>query len=379
MASTDIFNFSEQIEKHTDDANKEALTDIVETFQKGNFVDVLSKLKDFRDNNEINDKLNRLLLALEATCSAQINEVDVAKKIITDLYNDDEENTIDDLMLYGNLAFMADLKLSRRIMSEVVKKVEAEEEVDIAKAGQAYLVLGETEEHLRNVPRAMRYYEKALAYAQEDEEDRENIILFIYFKLGALSSVRNETDEALEYLQKAVDLAGEDQKEIKINSLLSIAKLHNRLENYEKAHDYLEQIMPLIEESSLKESFVHAESLTDLAYNYFSRKIYDKAAETYEIAVDMHEHLPNLSVRELGMIYMQYAYCLENMDRADKNQAAMIYDRAYENLKLANDQQLLVDAVNDIVRFADEANKTKMKKTYENRLIKLVNEANAQQ
>lgn len=376
MASTDIFNFKEQLTKHMTDSTKESLTELSEAFENGHFLDVTTHIHTFREAFEVDDSLNHLLLLLEATACAQANNPERAKHIIHTLYNNDDKKSIDDLLLYGNLAFMADLKLARRIMTDAVKQLESAEAVDVAKAGQAYLVLGETEEHLRNLVRAARYYEKALDYATRDEENRESLILFIHFKLGAIFSLRNETDEALNYFEQAIERAGDDNEEIKINCMLSIAKIYNRLEQYEDAHRYLDELLPLVEKSSLNDSFVHAEALTDLAYNYFCRKMYEEAAEAYERATDMHELLPNLSVRELGMIYMQFAYCLEQKDDEDNDFAASTYNKAYDNLKLANDNELLVDAMNDIVRFADETNKHKMKKTYENRLMKLMKEMN---
>ncbi|WP_087972095.1 hypothetical protein [Oceanobacillus rekensis] len=82
---------------------------IVEELKRGHFPNVLSKTKAFREKHETNGK------------------------------------SIDDLILYGDLAFMCDYKLARRIMSDAVKQIENVKAYDQQKAAHAYLVLGEAE------------------------------------------------------------------------------------------------------------------------------------------------------------------------------------------------------------------------------------------
>lgn len=140
----DIFNFVDNIKKHTTEINKEDLAVIVEECKHGHFLHVLSKTKTFRENHTLNDELAKLLLLLDATCLSQVGEGKKAADIIERIYQDSNGKLVDDLILYGNLAFMCDYKLTRKIMSDAVKRINH----DPIKAAHAYFILGEAEEHL---------------------------------------------------------------------------------------------------------------------------------------------------------------------------------------------------------------------------------------
>lgn len=370
----DIFNLEEHIKDYINEANKEDIHVIVDEFKHGHFANVLSKTKVFREKYETNKRLAEILSLLDATCFSQLGEGKQGASIIGDIYQNTNENSIDDLILYGNLAFMCDYKLSRKIMSDAVKQIENERVFDQMKAVRAYLLLGEAEENLQKFVRAIKYYERGLTYLQKEKEKGDQMIVFLHFKLGALHSRINETDEAIAYLEKTLELANDTNVEIKINSLVSIAKMYGSKNEYEKAITYLNEAIPMLEGSALANKLVHAEAYTEMAYNYFTQSQPDEAVPYYEKAIAIHQKLPNYSARELGMIYMQYAFCLEHKEQPDKLLAGRAYEKAIEQLEITNDQELLENALADIILFFERTSNIKKKRFYENKFVKLTNE-----
>src|SRR5699024_10543639 len=111
------------------------------------------------------------------------------------------------------------------------------------------------------------------------------------------------------YLDKTIELAGEEHEDIKINSLVSIAKTYGSMEKDEKAFEYLSRALPLFENSGLENRMVHAEALTEMAFYYFNQSMLEDAISYYEDTIRVYRKLSTYSARKLGMIYMQYAYC----------------------------------------------------------------------
>ena len=132
--------------------------------------------------------------------------------------------------------------------------------------------------------------------------------------------------------------------------------------------------MPLLEDSSLANKLVHAEAYTEMAFNYFGQSSLVDAVSYYERAIAIHLGLPHYSPRELGMIYMQYAYCLERKEQPDTSLAGTNYEKAIEELEKTNDQELLENALTDVIAFFNRINNQKKKRLYENKIVKLMNE-----
>ena len=374
MSTMDIFNLEENIKEYINETNRDALRVIVDEFKRGIFTNVLSKTKEFRNNHKTNEGLSKILSLVDATSCSQIGEGKQASNIIMQLYKDANGKPIDELLLLGNLAFMCDYKLARRIMSDAIKQMENEDGFDKIKAARAYLVLGEAEENLEKFVRAIKYYKRGLTYFQQEGKLERQMILFLHFKLGALHASINEKDEAIEFLERTIELTENTDIDIKINSLVSIAKMYGSKEESEQAMTYLEEALPLFEHSTLANKLVHAEAYTEMAYNYFDQSQFDKAVPYYEKAIALHLGLPNYSPRQLGMIYMQFAYCLEHKQQPSTQLAERNYENAIVQLEKTNDQELLENALADIISFFESNDNKKKKRFYENKAVKLINE-----
>src|SRR5690606_3568024 len=142
----DIFNLDENIKEYINEDNKADLAFIVQEFKNGHFTNVLSKTKAFREKHEISSGLNHILSLVDATSHAQTGDTKKAADIIKRMYEQTDETSLEDIILYGNLAFMCDFKLTRRIMSDAVKRIKKGNTLDKLQTSHVYLVLGEAEE-----------------------------------------------------------------------------------------------------------------------------------------------------------------------------------------------------------------------------------------
>jgi tetratricopeptide (TPR) repeat protein len=372
VSNSIIFDIDDKKDAIIKENNKKDLEIIVHEFKKGHFPNVLTKVREFREKYK-EDGTTKFSLLVEAISQAQIGAEKESAQVISDLYNKSDHLTVDELIEFGELAFLSDYKLTRRILSEAVKRMENENVEHRIKLARGYLVLGEAEENLEKFKRAIKYYKKGLTYFESEDKRDQYMILFLHFKLGVLHSTINMPDEAIYYLDKTIELAGEEHEDIKINSLVSIAKTYGSMEEDEKAFEYLSTALPLLEDSSLRNRMVHAEALTEMAFYYFNQSMLEEAIPYYEKTIRVYRGLTTHSARKLGMIYMQYAYCLEHKEDRNFSLAGRNYEFAVNELEKSTDRELLENALADVISFFDQRNNTKKKSFYENKLVKLTN------
>jgi len=368
----DIFNIHEKLKEITNDINKEDLHTLGQELELENFKDVLLKSGQIREKYQSNAELQKILLLVEAVSYAQTGDLEASAEIISELYNSMPLAT-DEIVLLGQLAFMCDYKLSRRIMSKAVEKMEKEIETDQEKLARSYLVLGEAEENLEKYIRAVKYYKNGLSYFQQLEEQDLHMILYLHFKIGMLHTTLNEAEEAVEFLNKTISLAGENDY-IKIHSLVSIAMTYGSEEENEKSFPYLEEAIQLLPGSSLKNTRVHADALTEMAFYYFKKSELGEAVPYYTDAIALLNDQPTTSHRKLGMIYMQYAYCLEHKNPSNVASAGRNYENAIVQLEKVNDQELLKNALADVIAFFDHTKNTSKKRLYENKVVRMISQ-----
>lgn len=366
----DIFKIDELFDTDMPYEHKDDLIQILNEFKRGHYPNVLSKTSALKDKNDLDSQIIRNLNVIGAICHAEMTEYKAASNIISELYQDAKN----DLMMLGELAYMCDYKLSRRIMSAAVKQMEENNETDRIKLARGYLILAESEEKMDKVVRSIKYYQQGLDYFKEGDDRDDYMILYIHFKIGMLHAVLNNTEESITYLDQAILLAGDANPELKINSLVSIAKTHGANDENEKAYPYLAEALEMLENSSLWGTLTHAEALTEMAFYYFDQSKLNEAVPYYEKAIATYKGLQHTSHRKVGMIYMQYAYCLEHMDGKNTRLAGENYEHAIERLEMTKDKQLLENAFADVIAFFDTTNNTKKKELYEDRFVKMVNE-----
>ncbi|WP_140321951.1 tetratricopeptide repeat protein [Oceanobacillus rekensis] len=99
---------------------------------------------------------------------------------------------------------------------------------------------------------------------------------------------------------------------------------------YEKSYTYLNEAIPMFKGSPLANKLVHAEAYIEMAYNYF--------------------------------------------DQSQLNKAIPYYEKAIVQLEKTNDQELLENALADVIAFFSSTDNLKKKRLYENKFVKMTNE-----
>src|SRR5699024_4603682 len=268
----------EEMQQFINEENKHDLDILIYEFQQGHYPNVLSKAKDFREKYCNNNGLIHTLWKVSAISHAEIQEYRHAKEIIYDLYQKNMDDTVDRLVTLGQLAFMCDYKLARRIMSAVVKKSETEEPVDSEVLSGVYLILGESEENLDKPKRAVKYYKKGLESIEERDGKDAYLNVFLTFKIGMLYTTLNEQENALAYLKQSLEYTDESVPQLKINSFVGIGQIYAGLDKGDEGYPYLQEALDMLPNSTLKNSLVHMDALTEMGYYHYSQGQYDKGA-----------------------------------------------------------------------------------------------------
>lgn len=377
LNNIDVLNVEEELQTFMNDTNKHDLNVLNEELQQGHYPNVISKANTFRERYPDNKELLTTLWKVSAISHAELREYRQAKEIISGIYNEKADHSVDALIILGQLAFMCDYKLARRIMSEVVKRKESAQDMDKEKASGAYLILGETEENLEKPKRALKYYKKGFESLDDEDENANYLKVFLAFKIGMLHTTLGEQEHALEYLKLSLKYADGSQAQLKINSLVGIGQICGSLDKGDEGYPYLQEALKMLPGSTLNNSPVHIEALLETGYYHYQQAEYEEGVGIYEEAIQMYITLQNISARKLGMMYMQYGYCLANQQKIEPKMASTYYEKAIVQLEKENDIELLHSALTDVIDFFDEIGNKGKKQRYEKRMLELAEEANA--
>ena len=266
MADLRILDLDEKLEQLWDDNNKEKLQVIMEEFKRRHYPNVLSKMEQVKEVSPDHPQLHRLLMIIAAVCHAQMNELKTATILINQLYEQPDAHDSDELLILGELAYMTDFKLARRILSEAIRRLDEEQYTGAEQYARGYIALAGAEEQLQKYIRSIKYYKQALAYHEKQDTDDIQMRVHLLFKIGSLSVEVGKLEEAVEYLNQSIELAGEELLDVKINGLVQTAKVYGSLQKSELVHTYLKEALGRIGESTLEGTRTHAEALVEMGY-----------------------------------------------------------------------------------------------------------------
>src|SRR5699024_10923136 len=213
-----VLNVDEEMKKYITEENRELLSEIAREFKEGIFTNVLSKTSRLRSQFQPEAGLNHLLDIIKVTSHAQLGEMDQAAEIINELFEKKKDNpeAVDELLLYGQLSFMCDYNLARKIMSHTRNIMEDQGETESTRLARCYAMLAEAEQNLNKYLLAVKYYQRGIEIIDRNEAQEKDIILFHYYKRAGLYTTMNETGKAIEFLEKTLQLAEGYNEEIKI-------------------------------------------------------------------------------------------------------------------------------------------------------------------
>lgn len=376
MSNKDVLDLEKELQALINDTNEKDLHVLIEELQENHYPNVISKAEEFRAKYHDNTDLVTTLWKVSAISHTEIREYRQAQEIISDLYYGDTSNTVEELVTLGQLAFMCDYKLARRIMSDVIKKAESEYDISGDVISGVYLILGETEENLQKPKRALKYYKKGLDSLDTQREDENYIRVFLAFKIGMIHTTLEEEESALNYLKRSLEYADGTIPQLKINSLVGIGQIYGSLDQGEEGYPYLQEALQMLPESDLKNSPVHMEALLEVGYYHYRQGDYEKGVVNYEEAIQMYTTSQQTEPRKLGMMYMQYGYCLAHLEIPNNPLASTFYEKAITELEKEDDLELLHSALTDVIDFFDQIGNKGKKQYYETKMLQLAEKAN---
>jgi len=354
-------------------ADNKDIQNVLESFQEERYSDAVGSIELAKKTLNHGEMMKELLF-LELVSYLQMGMRENARRCIQELYPLIAEDDYEKLLFLGELTIQIDLKLARRIVSETANKFEGKDDVSDLIMKKTFLLLAEAEEKLEKLPRAIKYYQRAISCMNEDQAEDLKMLPILYFKLGMLSANLDRNEEAIGYLEKGLELAG-DQEEASIHMLAALGAIYGKIEKGKEAAVYLTNALILLADSVLKDTLIHAEVLTELGYISFDLGKINEALPFYEQAIAIYHKDKDHGItnRKLGMIYMQYAYCLEHKEKPNKAQAGMHYENGLRYLEQAGDQELYENAMLDVIAFFNANHNKKKARYYENKILKLAN------
>ncbi|QHS24216.1 tetratricopeptide repeat protein [Virgibacillus sp. MSP4-1] len=365
-------NIKNRLEQLKESTNTEFINDIVYDFEQEDYENLIRSVETAKQELEFDGEDIYTLNLLEILGYIELNQMTEAEKAIKSIYSKYEEDGVK-LHLLGQLAYEVDLKLARKFLSRSLKLFETDSSgVSSIDKARAYLLLAETEEQLSKIPRALKYYDKGLESLSEGEDVNDYLASFLHFKKGMLLAARQEYEQSVESLKMGIDRAGENL-DIKIHLLVSLGKIYVSMENYDDGLPYLQEAKTILEEQSSDFETLLAETLTELAYYDYQQEQYSQALANYRRAIQLYEKENKVEPRKLGMIYMQYAHCLESIESPDNKKAGGYYEKGIECLEQVDNGELLENALADVIKFFEKTKNNKKIKKYEQKVVNLLN------
>ncbi|MBP1969909.1 tetratricopeptide (TPR) repeat protein [Virgibacillus natechei] len=274
------------------------------------------------------------------------------------------------LLKIGEIYFYIDAKKARRTITQALKLFEdvyEDKHIDIAKGN---LLLGELDETMGGIPRAIKYYKRSLDQMDSFYKENHFLIVYVYSKIGTLSITINEWDQAEHNLEKGLDLSDGFPK-MKLQFFHALGKVYSEKELYEQAFSFFQDSLQELAKDGRKQSKGYADTLQDIGFNLRNQDKLEEAYVYFQEALTIHEQLQPGFPEESGMICMRLAYCYENKEDNDLQKAAFYYEKGFKQIEKMPDQEMVQEALAGMIEFFTRMDNPKKKRKYEDKFVKL--------
>jgi len=270
-------------------------------------------------------------------------------QLLREAYHDNESKVMEarTLLKIGEIEFYINLKDARKTITHAIKVLNDTNRATAYDFMQGNLMLAEIDEHIGNYPRAITYYKRAIEQEQLDSEN-QFLIMYIYSKLGMISTRINELDKARSYLEHALQLSA-DFSSMRVPFLYALAEIYARKNLHEKLLSIFEEIQTY-EKNENKLSITYANLLQTLGLSFAKKKKFEDAITYYEEALLIYRNFSN-SKEENGLTFIRLAYCYEYKKEKELDKAEECYEKGVTILKKARNKELLREALEEIVGF----------------------------
>ncbi|RKQ37235.1 tetratricopeptide repeat protein [Oceanobacillus halophilus] len=278
------------------------------------------------------------------------------------------------MLRLGEIHFYIDLKEARKIITNAIKlmsEIYKGNHLDIA---NAILMLAEIDENMSNFPRAINYYKQALQQLTHFYDETHFLVVYVYSKIGTISIKTFKLNQAKEYLEKGLDLSTQFPK-IRMQFLYALGKIYSDEKAYDEAFEVFKEFLQRLEQDGRKKSIAYGNTLQAIAFNYLEQELMEEALVYYRNALGIYESLSNCK-EEMGLTYIRLAYCYENIEDKDHQQAESNYEKGFKIIEKSRNQELLEEALAGIIDFFTRNENAKKRRLYEDKFVKLQSQKN---
>jgi len=274
------------------------------------------------------------------------------------------------LMKKGEIYFYINLKEARKTIIKalnIFKEVYKNNHLEIAKAN---LMLGELEENMAKLPRAITYYKRSLQQFEKFYKNNHFMIVYTYSKIGTLSIKLNELKQAKQYLEKGLSLSHQYTK-IRLQFLNALGKIYSSLKQYDEALASFQEFLEILKQGGKMKSKAYADILQAIAFNFIQQDQLEDAHSYYEDALAIYQQLTTHLPGEKGLTYIRLAYCQENIKDKDLLKAEKYYEKGFQLIEKVGDDGLMEEALAGMISFFERNPNPKKKRKYEHIFVKL--------
>ncbi|WP_029034946.1 tetratricopeptide repeat-containing hybrid sensor histidine kinase/response regulator [Salinimicrobium terrae] len=192
-----------------------------------------------------------------------------------------------------------------------------------------YNNLGITYDELLDTLRAKNSYEKALEYAEIEQND--TLLWWAYNNLGNMFTTNKETVEwGFNYYDKAIEVASQfDDPDSRATPILNKGWTHLDMKEYDKAYPYLKKVRDIVEE--YEDPYIHSQLASLFGIYHSGKNNYEQSKEYFEEAIRIAEK--DSLYMDAVSAYKGYAEVLF------KNEE---FERAYNALEKYNEYDALL-------------------------------------
>ncbi|MBY7142041.1 tetratricopeptide repeat protein [Virgibacillus sp. NKC19-3] len=240
-------------------------------------------------------------------------------------------------------------------------------QIDIAKGN---FLLGELDETMGGIPRALKYYKRSLGQMDGFYSENHFLTVYAYLKIGTLSITVNEWEQAEKYLKKGLPLSDAFPK-MRLQFLHALGKVYSEKRAYDQAFSYFQEFLQGLKQDGRNDSKGYADTLQEIGFNFKYQDQLEEAQRYFEEALAIYEQLKPGLLEEAGMICMRLAYCCEYKTNKDLKKAEFYYEKGFKRIEKIPDQEMVQEALAGVIEFFTRIDNPKKKRKYEDKFVKL--------
>ncbi len=267
----------------------------------------------------------------------------------------------------GELYFHSNIKEARKKVTEALNLYQDDPMFSI----RCNMLLAEIDELSNALPRAIKYYHRALNKMEEFLPKKHFLIIFSHAKLGSLYLVQNNRKDAKQYLEKGLYMAT-DYPKLMMQYYQALGNLYAKEEDYALSNEMYGQFLSILEHEGKINGVAYAHTLVAIAENHSMENDTSLRVARLLEAHKLYQRLGSNCREDIAFVAFQLGISFQKDSDEKNDREAETYLLQSWKLLQSNKNVPLKEEVNlAIIEFYKKHGKQDRCFKYENDLIQL--------